>query len=430
MVYEVVPCHSDCNQYVGVTEPWSVCKVTNVDLKENCGEGVQTRKVRCMQNTVDGPSDTVEDYLCDQEEMPLGARKCTLPCPEDCVMSEWGQWSRCALPCNGSNVRERRAEVMRQPQDGKTCPPAVETEPCSLNKNCYHYSYNVTGLLFNLFPSFLDWSTCQLSEKAVCGNGIKTRMLDCVRSSGKSVDLKYCEVLGLEKTWQMNTTCVVECPVNCQLSDWSPWSECSQTCGLAGRMIRKRTVIQPFQGDGRPCATQMEQFKPCPVKPCYRWQYSQWAECKVEDAQCGEGIRARNISCVVFDGTSDDIGKIVDEEFCGEIEPVVDGSKKMVLEEPCTLPCPGDCYLKEWSEWSLCQLTCVNGEDLGFGGTQVRSRAVIIQDMENQHLCPEQALETRQCNDGQCYEYKWMASPWKGSSRTVWCQRSDGLNVT
>lgn len=41
--------------------------------------------------------------------------------------------------------------------------------------------------------SFADWSTCQLSEKAVCGSGIKTRMLDCVRSDGKSVDLKYCE---------------------------------------------------------------------------------------------------------------------------------------------------------------------------------------------------------------------------------------------
>ncbi|KYO26723.1 hypothetical protein Y1Q_0019191 [Alligator mississippiensis] len=418
-VYEVVPCHSDCSQYIWVTEPWSVCKVTNVDLKENCGEGVQTRKVRCMLNTVDGPSDTVEDYLCDLEEMPLGARKCTLPCPEDCVMSEWGQWSRCSLPCNRSSVRERSAEPLRLPDDGKGCPAATETELCSLNKNCYHYDYNVT-----------DWSTCQLSEKAVCGNGIKTRMLDCVRSDGRSVDLKYCEELGLEKTWQMNTSCVVECPVNCQLSDWSPWSECSQTCGLTGKMIRRRTVNQPFQGDGRPCPSQMEQFKPCPVKPCYRWQYGQWAECKVEDAQCGEGTRIRNISCVVYDGSTEDIGKVVDEEFCGEIEPIVDGNKKMVLEEACTVPCPGDCYLKEWSEWSLCQLTCVNGEDLGFGGIQVRSRAVIIQELENQHLCPEQALETRSCSDGQCYEYKWMASPWKGSSRTVWCQRSDGLNVT
>ncbi|XP_026533553.1 thrombospondin type-1 domain-containing protein 7A isoform X1 [Notechis scutatus] len=418
-VYEVVPCHSDCGQYIGVTEPWSVCKVTNVDLKENCGVGVQTRKVRCMQNTVDGPSDIVEDYLCDQEEMPIGARKCILPCPEDCVISEWGKWSRCSLPCNGSSVRERSAKILRLPQEGKACPSTVETEPCDLNKNCYHYDYNVT-----------DWSTCQLSEKAVCGIGIKTRMLDCVRSDGKSVDLLYCDKLGLEKAWNMNTSCMVECPVNCQLSDWSPWSECSQGCGLTGRMTRKRTIIQPFQGDGRPCPSQMEQFKPCPVKPCYRWQYSSWEECRVEDAQCGEGTRTRNIFCVVYDGSSDDIGKKVDEEYCGEIEPMVDGNKKIVLEEACTVPCPGDCYLKEWSHWSICQLTCINGEDLGFGGIQVRSRAVIVQDVENQHLCPTQALETRQCNDGHCYEYKWMVSAWKGPSRTVWCQRSDGLNVT
>ncbi|XP_029444834.1 thrombospondin type-1 domain-containing protein 7A isoform X2 [Rhinatrema bivittatum] len=418
-VYEVVPCHSDCSQYIWITEPWSVCKVTNVDLKENCGEGVQTRKVRCMQNTVDGPSDTVEDYLCDPEEMPHGARKCKLPCPEDCVMSEWGPWTKCSLPCSGDNFRERSAVPIRQPDEGKNCHAAVETEPCSINKNCYHYDYNVT-----------DWSTCQLSEKAVCGNGIKTRMLDCVNSDGKSVDLKYCEELGLEKTWQMNTSCVVECPVNCQLSEWSSWSECSQACGLSGKMLRRRTVTQPFQGDGRPCPSQMEQSKPCPVKPCYQWKYGQWSECKVEDAQCGEGIRIRNISCMVYDGSSEDPGKIVDEEFCGETEIIVNGDKKLVLEETCTLPCPGDCYLKEWSEWSLCQLTCVNGQDLGFEGIQVRSRAVIIQELENQHLCPEQTLESRSCNDGQCFEYKWMASHWKGSSRSVWCQRSDGLNVT
>lgn len=51
---------------------------------------------------------------------------------------------------------------------------------------------------------------------------------------------------------------------------------------VTGKMIRRRTINQPFQGDGRPCPSQMEQFKPCPVKPCYRWQYGQWSPCKVE----------------------------------------------------------------------------------------------------------------------------------------------------
>lgn len=48
----MVPCQSDCNQYVWVAEPWSVWKVSNVDLKENCGEGVQTRKVRYFTATM------------------------------------------------------------------------------------------------------------------------------------------------------------------------------------------------------------------------------------------------------------------------------------------------------------------------------------------------------------------------------------------
>uniref|UniRef100_A0A8C9T5G6 Thrombospondin type-1 domain-containing protein 7A n=1 Tax=Scleropages formosus TaxID=113540 RepID=A0A8C9T5G6_SCLFO len=418
-VYEVVPCVSDCSQYVWVAEPWSVWKVSNVDVKENCGEGVQTRKVRCMLNTMDGPSDPVEDYLCDPEEMPLGARESRLPCPEDCVLSDWGPWTRCNLPCDGRGTRERTAHPIRMPGEEKQCPPTTQAEPCTLNQNCYHYSYNIT-----------DWSTCQLSEKAVCGAGIKTRMLDCVRSDGKSVDLKYCEELGLEKKWQMNISCTVECPVNCQLSDWSTWSGCSHACGLAGKMWRRRSVTQASQGDGRPCPTQMEQWKPCPARPCYRWRYSSWSECKAEDAKCGAGVRWRNVSCFVSDGGREAEGSMVDEELCGDVELSVDGDKQIVLEEPCTVPCPGDCYLTEWTTWSPCQPSCANGADLGLGSVRVRSRAVIAQEPDSLIQCPEQEWESRPCAGGECYDYSWTAGPWKGSSRLVWCRRSDGLNVT
>ncbi|XP_034456122.1 thrombospondin type-1 domain-containing protein 7A [Hippoglossus hippoglossus] len=418
-VYEVVPCLSDCGQYVWVAEPWSVWKVSNVDVKDNCGEGVQTRKVRCMLNTIDGPSEQVEDYLCDPEEMPLGARNSQLPCPEDCVLSDWGTWSSCELPCSGNSTRERSAYPLRQPGEEKECPPTTETEACKLNSNCFHYSYNIT-----------DWSTCQLSNSAVCGNGIKTRMLDCVRSDSKSVDLKSCKELGLERKWQMNASCVVECPVNCQLSDWSPWSDCSHTCGLSGKLWRRRTVVQAPQGDGRQCPSQMAQWKPCLVKPCYSWQYSTWSECKSEGARCGEGLRFRNVSCFVSESSGEQDISLVDDELCGDLEPSVDGDTHIVLQEPCTVPCPGECYLKDWTVWSPCQLSCVRGDDLGFGSVQVRSRAVVAQDPENLLQCPEQEMEARPCTDGQCFEYKWEAAPWRGSSRQVWCQRSDGLNVT
>ncbi|XP_030638046.1 thrombospondin, type I, domain containing 7Ab [Chanos chanos] len=418
-VYEVVPCVSDCSQYVWVAEPWSAWKVSSVDLKENCGVGVQTRKVRCMLNTVDGPTDAVEDYLCDPEDMPLGARESRLPCPEDCVLSDWSPWTPCTLPCTGRGDRERTAYAIRLPAGGKDCPNSMQTEPCLLNRNCFHYSYNIT-----------DWSTCQLSANAVCGYGFKTRMLDCVRSDGKSVDLKFCEELRLEKKWQMNSSCMVECPVNCQLSDWSSWSECSQTCGLEGKMWRRRTVVQAPQGDGRPCSPQMEQWKPCPVRPCYRWQYSPWSECRVEEVVCGEGLRFRNLTCFVSDGSREGESSLVEEELCSGLEQAVDGDKDIVLEETCTLPCPGDCYLMEWSDWSPCQSVCVKAERLDFGPVQVRSRAVVAQEPENLAQCPEQEWQTRACTDGDCFEYMWMSNFQSGSSRVVWCERSDGTNVT
>ncbi|KAM9824426.1 thrombospondin type-1 domain-containing protein 7A [Neosynchiropus ocellatus] len=418
-VYEVVPCRSDCGQYVWVAEQWSVWKVSNVNLLKNCGEGVQTRKVRCMLNTVDGPTEQVEDYLCDPEEMPLGSRNSKLPCPEDCVLSDWGAWNPCRLPCGGNHTRVRNATLLRQPGQNRVCPPTQERETCTLNTNCFHFSYNVT-----------DWSTCQLSNRAVCGSGIKTRMLDCVRSDGKSVDLTLCKELGLESKWQMNASCMIECPVNCLLSSWSSWSECTHACGLQGKLWRRRVVIQAPQGDGRPCPFQMEQWKPCVVKPCYSWRYSDWSECRSEGATCGDGMRFRSVSCYVSDGKNLKDSRLVDDDLCADLEPTVEKDTPILLEELCTKPCPGECFLTDWTAWSKCQLSCAGGDDQGFGSVQVRSRAVVAQDPKNLLQCPEQELDVRPCTDGQCLEYKWRTGPWQGSSREVWCERSDGLNVT
>ncbi|MEQ2186157.1 Thrombospondin type-1 domain-containing protein 7A, partial [Goodea atripinnis] len=108
-------------------------------------------------------------------------------------------------------------------------------------------------------------------------------------------------------------------------------------------------------------------------------------------------MRFRNVSCFVSDGSGQQDSSVVDDDLCGDVELSVNGDRQIILQEPCTVPCPGECYLTEWTVWSPCQLSCVSGDDLGFGSVQVRSRAVVAQDPENLLECPEQELEARPC---------------------------------
>ncbi|MED6259154.1 Thrombospondin type-1 domain-containing protein 7B, partial [Ataeniobius toweri] len=89
-----------------------------------------------------------------------------------------------------------------------------------------------------------------------------------------------------------------------------------------------------------------------------------------------------------------------------------------------------DCHLTDWSTWSSCQLTCLEGRSFESTGRQARSRAVIIQAMENQGSCPYQVFETQPCKGGKCHSYQWKTGGWTNNKRAVWCQRSDGVNVT
>lgn len=42
------------------------------------------------------------------------------------------------------------------------------------------------------------------------------------------------------------------------------------------------------------------------------------------------------------DSSGSNGGSLVDEELCGDLEQTVDGDTQIILEEACTLPCPGN----------------------------------------------------------------------------------------
>ncbi|XP_062313300.1 thrombospondin type-1 domain-containing protein 7B [Osmerus eperlanus] len=418
-VYEAMPCHSQCKQYEWRAEPWSMCTINTVDKLPACGEGVQSRKIRCVRRGAEGAQEPSEDdSLCDQEEIPPGAQTCFLPCPEECVMSNWGHWSACPLPCDPGMLRNRTRQVLRLPAPGISCPEHTQMKACLLNSTCFSYHYNVSA-----------WSTCQLNENAVCGPGSRSRLLDCVRSDGKVVELSACEELGLVNEEMLGGSCMVDCPVSCLLSDWSSWSECSHTCGNQGQTVRFRTILQQAHDEGRPCPPLLSQTKPCPIRPCYTWLLGDRTPCTVEGAVCGEGVRRRNLTCVVHGGDwpTTSSAKAVDEGLCGGR---LGRESEQDLLLPCSIPCPGDCHLTDWSSWSSCQLTCLEGRSFETTGRQARSRAVVVTVLENQDNCPQQVLETQPCKGGRCHSYEWRASGWSDNERAVWCQRSDGVNVT
>ena len=55
-------------------------------------------------------------------------------------------------------------------------------------------------------------------------------------------------------------------PVDCEVSPWGPWTECSKTCG-DGSKNKKRSVTQEKAGTGSECLSLSEQEE-CNIAVC------------------------------------------------------------------------------------------------------------------------------------------------------------------
>merc|ERR1719230_909880 len=55
-------------------------------------------------------------------------------------------------------------------------------------------------------------------------------------------------------------------PVDCEVEDWSLWSECSATCG-GGTRTRERKVVKEPENGGAACQDREEEGS-CKTEPC------------------------------------------------------------------------------------------------------------------------------------------------------------------
>lgn len=134
-----------------------------------------------------------------------------------------------------------------------------------------------------------DWKPCSVT----CGSGTKKRSRAC---NNPPPDLEGRPCLGAyEETSICNTD---DCPVDGVWSEWSVWSQCSETCG-PGTQQRTRDCNNPAPSDGgKPCnGSHLESAEcnlvSCPVAGVWL-EWTGWSNCS---ASCGPGTKERTRVC-------------------------------------------------------------------------------------------------------------------------------------
>lgn len=96
--------------------------------------GIQRRKVHCARTS---NSTTVSSRICEFfSQKPAVEQACLIPCPQDCVVSDFTSWSSCSKTC-GASLQHRTRHVLATPMyGGADCPNLTETRTCSNPVDC------------------------------------------------------------------------------------------------------------------------------------------------------------------------------------------------------------------------------------------------------------------------------------------------------
>ncbi|XP_067318785.1 spondin-1 isoform X2 [Anolis sagrei] len=213
---------------------WSPCSVS-------CGMGMRSRERYVKQFPDDGsmckvPTEETEKCIVNEE--------CS---PSTCLVTEWGEWDECSASC-GMGMKKRHRMIKMTPADGSMCKAeTTEAEKCMMPE-----CHTIPCML----SPWSEWSDCSVT----CGKGMRTRQ----RMLKSAAELGDCN----EELEQVEKCMLPECPIDCELTEWSQWSECNKSCGK-GHMIRTRMIKMEPQFGGAPCPETVQRKK-CRIRKCLR----------------------------------------------------------------------------------------------------------------------------------------------------------------
>jgi hypothetical protein len=387
-----IPCPGDC--WTTAWTSWSKCS-------KMCGTGIQKRVRKVKRKAKKGG-------------VPCGAlkqsRKCnTTMCGIHCKPTPWSPWSPCSRKCNtGAKFRTRKVTVFNSAtgetitlENGNGKIKKTDTKHYLFHMNPRYYAMQACGASSeqrscNTKRCGVDckvsgWSEWGDCSKA-CGTGVaqRSRMIEKAPKYGG----KVCPPLTEKRKCKTQP-----CAVHCRTSDWAAWSSCSKKCG-GGSMKRMRTITVKPKHNGRGCGILHEERKcntaACPVD-CKVSRWTLWTRCT---KSCGGGRQSRKRKATqqpMFGGKQ--CPHLHDQRACN------------------TLPCPVHCQVYGFGDWGRCSKPCG-------GGKQTRIRAVAIPSKHGGRNCPP-LQQSRACNKHHC------PIPCKTSAWTKWdkCSKTCGTGI-